>query len=280
MRPVFPAWLELAIAAAQVAAGVIRAQLADPAGLQVRTKRPKDFVTQVDLASERVIVDALLAAEPTHAVLGEEHAALHGDAGADHVWIVDPVDGTMNLVHGIPAYAVSIALAVRGRLEVGVVLDVPGDELFAAARGHGAWGLRGGAWRRLAVSACATLEAAVVATSAPRTADPDDAAAWQAFATVMRAAAAVRRGGSAALDLAWVAAGRYDACYDLGLAPWDVAAGALLVREAGGLVTGFGGDADILSIRETLAAGPFLHPVLCRILQPLAARGAAPAAVG
>ncbi len=276
MRPDFPPWLELAVAAAQSAASVIRAQLADPAGLQVRAKRPKDFVTQVDLASERVIVDALLAAEPTHAVLGEEHAALHGAAGADHVWIVDPVDGTMNLVHGIPAYAVSIALTVRGRLEVGVVLDVPGDELFAAARGQGAWALRGGVWRRLAVSACATLDAAVVATSAPRTADPDDAPAWQAFAAVMRGAAAVRRGGSAALDLAWVAAGRHDACYDLGLAPWDVAAGALLVREAGGLATTFAGGEDLLSIRETLAAGPGLHAEMCRILQPLAARGAAP----
>jgi myo-inositol-1(or 4)-monophosphatase len=280
VRPVFPPWLHLAIAAAQSAAGVICAQLADPAGLQVRTKRPKDFVTQVDLASERVIVDALLAAEPTHAVLGEEHAALHGAAGADHVWIVDPVDGTMNLVHGIPVYAVSIALAVRGCLEVGVVLDVPGEELFAAARGHGAWALRGGVWRPLVVTACATLDSAVVATSAPRTADPDDALAWQAFAAVMRGAAAVRRGGSAALDLAWVAAGRHDACYDLGLAPWDVAAGALLVREAGGLVTGFGGDADVLSIRETLAAGPFLHAVLCRILRPPATRGAAPAGTG
>ena len=280
MTPPMHPWLELAIDAAQCASGVIRMLVAGAADLQVRTKRPKDFVTKVDLASERVIVDALLAAEPTHAVLGEEHAALHGAAGADHVWIVDPVDGTMNLVHGIPAYAVSIALAVRGFLEVGVVLDVPGDELFAAARGHGAWALRGGVWRRLAVSPCATLDAAVVATSAPRTADPDDALAWQAFAAVMRGAAAVRRGGSAALDLAWVAAGRHDACYDLGLAPWDVAAGALLVREAGGLVTGFGGEAGVLSIRETLAAGPSLHAVLCRILQPLAARGAAPAGTG
>ncbi len=280
MTPVFPPWLELAIAAAQSAAGVIGTQLADPAGLQVRAKRPKDFVTQVDLASERVIVETLLEAEPTHAVLGEEHAGLHGAAGADHLWIVDPVDGTMNLVHGIPAYAVSIALAVRGRLEVGVVLDVPGDELFAAARGCGAWALRGGAWRRLRVSACATLDSAVVATSAPRTADPDDAPAWQAFGAVMRGAAAVRRGGSAALDLAWVAAGRHDACYDLGLAPWDVAAGALLVREAGGLATTLDGDDELLSIRETLAAGPSLHAVLCRILRPLAVRGAAPAASG
>ena len=116
----------------------------------------------------------------------------------------------------------------------------------------------------------------MVATSAPRTADPDDAPAWQAFAAVMRGAAAVRRGGSAALDLAWVAAGRHDACYDLGLAPWDVAAGALLVREAGGLATTFAGGEDLLSIRETLAAGPGLHAEMCRILQPLAARGAAP----
>lgn len=274
--PVMNPWLELALRAAHDAAALIREAAADPATLEVRLKRPNDFVTRVDVASEQLIVQTLLGAEPGHAVMGEEQAALHGNAQADHVWIVDPVDGTVNLIHGIPAYAVSIALAVRGRLEVGVVLDVQREEVFAAARGQGAWLGRGGAWRRLAVSACTEVSAAVVATSAPRTGDPDDPVAWARFARVMRAASAVRRGGSAALDLAWVAAGRHDACHDIGLAPWDVAAGALLVREAGGRVTTLGGSEDILSIRETLAAGPGLHAALCRILLP--AHGNPPAA--
>jgi len=271
--PPFPPtspWLALALRAAHAAAALIREAAADPAALEVRLKRPNDFVTRVDVASERLIVQTLLGAEPGHAVMGEEQAALHGNPQADHVWIVDPVDGTVNLIHGIPAYAVSIALAVGGRLEVGVVLDVQRGEVFAAARGQGAWLGRGGVWQRLAVSACADLGSAVVATSAPRTADPDDPVAWARFAEVMRAASAVRRGGSAALDLAWVAAGRHDAAYDLGLAPWDVAAGTLLVREAGGRVTTLEGGEDVLSIRETLAAGPGLHAALCRILSPAA----------
>jgi myo-inositol-1(or 4)-monophosphatase len=268
--PIPPAspWLALALRAAHAAAALIREAAADPATLEVRLKRPNDFVTRIDVASESLIVQTLLGAEPGHAVMGEEQAALHGNPQASHVWIVDPVDGTVNLIHGIPAYAVSIALAVRGRLEVGVVLDVQREEVFAAARGQGAWLGRGGPWQRMAVSACAEVGSAVVATSAPRTADPDDPVAWARFAGLMRQASAVRRGGSAALDLAWVAAGRHDAAYDLGLAPWDVAAGTLLVREAGGLVTTLDGDEDVLSIRETLAAGPGLHAALCRILSP------------
>lgn len=261
-------WPALALRAAHAAAALIREAAADPAALEVRLKRPNDFVTRVDVASERLIVQMLLGAEPSHAVMGEEQAALHGNPHADHLWIVDPVDGTVNLIHGIPAYAVSIALAVRGRLEVGVVLDVQREEVFAAVRGQGAWLGRGGAWQRLAVSACAEVSAAVVATSAPRTADPDDPVAWARFACLMRHASAVRRGGSAALDLAWVAAGRHDAAHDLGLAPWDVAAGTLLVREAGGRVTTLEGGEDVLSIRETLAASPGLHAALCRILSP------------
>lgn len=262
--------LALAMDAAQGAAEVIRRLAADPAGLEVRAKRPKDFVTRVDLASERVIVDTLLGSRPGHAVMSEEQAPLHGQAGSPHRWIVDPVDGTTNMIHGIPAYAVSLALTVHGRLEIGVVLDVPRDEWFVAERGRGSWCRQGNPdgkpWKSLTVSACQHLEDAVIATSAPGTSQPDDTRAWTAFAAVMRAAAAVRRSGSAALDLAWVAAGRFDASFDQGLAPWDVAAGALLIREAHGQVTTFDGGDEVLSMRETLAAGPALHPALCRIL--------------
>ena len=265
MRPETPE-LALALRTAQAAASTIRTLAADPAGFEVRAKQPRDFVTRIDLASERLIVDALLAACPDHAVLSEEQVPLHGRADATEVWIVDPVDGTTNLIHGIPAYAVSIALAVQGQLELGVVLDVTRDEAFVAQRGRGAWCVQGPDWKPLRVTSCHAMEAAVIASSAPRTADPDIEAAWRSFAAVMRQAAALRRLGSAALDLAWVAAGRFDACFDRGLAPWDVAAGALLVREAGGLATTLDGHDDILAIRETLAAGPALHAMLCRIL--------------
>jgi myo-inositol-1(or 4)-monophosphatase len=258
--------VQLALRAAREGAAVIRRMAADPSGFAVRTKQPRDFVTAVDFASERAVVDALLAQQPGDAVLSEEQGPLHGNPSSSRRWILDPVDGTTNLIHGLPAYAVSLALAVEGRLEVGVVHDVPHDEVFVAERGRGAWRLQAGQWHRLRVTPQDNLAAAVVATSAPRTSDPDVPFAWRPFAEVMRQAAAVRRLGSAALDLAWVAAGRLDACFDRGLAPWDVAAGALLVREAGGRVTTFDRQDDVLAIRETLAAGAPLHATLCRIL--------------
>jgi myo-inositol-1(or 4)-monophosphatase len=257
--------LELAVRAAQAAARVIQAAAADPAALEVRAKRPNDFVTQVDLASEAVIVRTLLEACPDHAVRGEESAAPHGRADADHVWIVDPLDGTNNFIHGYPAYAVSIALHVRGRTELGVVLDAVRGECFTAVRGQGAW-LDG---RRLAVSTRATPGEAVVATSCPYRPGPDFETSMRMLGTVMARVSAVRRLGSAALDLAWCAAGRSDAQFDRGLAPWDVAAGALLVQEAGGWVTTFSGGADFVEARECLAANPTLHAALREILQPL-----------
>lgn len=260
--------LDVAKAAAKGAADIISAAAADPSSHEVREKSPKDFVTQVDVASEKSIAHTLLRAFPDHAMLGEESAGLQGRPGADHVWIVDPLDGTTNFIHGYPAYAVSIALAVRGRVELGVVLDVVHGELFEAVRGEGAF-CNG---RQLEVSRRSRLSESVVATSCPPHAAPSFAVAMQMLSEVMQRAGAIRRSGSAALDLAWVAAGRCDACFDLGLNAWDVAAGALLVTEAGGRVSTFGDGPEFLDRRECLAANPSLHAELAAILLPFASR--------
>ena len=262
--------LDTAVAAARAAAGVIRAAAVDPGSIEVRAKQPGDFVTQVDLASERAIVQTLLAAHPSHAVRSEESVHAHGTPGADHVWIVDPLDGTTNFIHGYPAYAVSIALAVRGRVDIGVVLDVVRGDVFHALRG-------GGAFRnaqRLAVAQRSALKEAVVATSCPPRAGAGFERSMQLLGAVLQHAHAIRRSGSAALDLAWVAAGQCDAQFDLGLNAWDVAAGGLLVAEAGGTVTDFSGNTDFIERRECLAANPALHAELHAILAPFAARAA------
>lgn len=258
--------LDLAVRAARAAAAMVRRAAENPDALEVRAKRPNDFVTQVDVASERVIVDTLLAACPGHAVRSEESGEPHGTPGADHEWIVDPIDGTNNFIHGYPNVAVSIALAVRGRVEVGVVLDVTRDELFSAVRGRGAWL---GA-RRLAVSRRATLAEAMVANTVPVRPGLPFERHMAMIATVIGQVSALRRSGSAAIDLAWVAAGRCDAMFDRGLNAWDVAAGALLIEEAGGVVSTFTGGADFVEARECLAANPALHAQLARILQPFA----------
>ena len=258
------AWLEAAVAAARAAAAVIRTAAADPGSIEVRAKQPGDFVTQVDLASEQAIVQTLLGTFPSHAVRSEESAQAHGAKDADHVWIVDPLDGTTNFIHGYPAYAVSIALAVRGRVEVGVVLDVVRGDIFHALRGAGAFRNA----QPIAVATRAALQDAVVATSCPPRAGAGFERSMQLLGAVLQRAHAIRRSGSAALDLAWVAAGWCDAQFDLGLNAWDVAAGGLLVAEAGGTVSDFSGDADFLEQRECLAANPALHAELHAILAP------------
>jgi myo-inositol-1(or 4)-monophosphatase len=258
--------LDLAVRAARSAAAVIRQAAASPDALEVRAKRPNDFVTQVDLASERVIVDTLLAACPHPAVRCELSGAPHATPGADHEWIVDPIDGTNNFIHGYPNYAVSIALAVRGQVEVGVVLDVTRDELFSAVRGQGAW--LGS--RRLAVSRRETLAESMVANTVPVRPGLAFERHMAMIATLIGEVSALRRSGSAAIDLAWVAAGRCDAMFDRGLNAWDVAAGALLIQEAGGVVSTFTGGADFVEARECLAGNPALHAALARILRPFA----------
>lgn len=262
-RPLDPL-LELALAAAQAAGRLIRAAATDPAALQIRAKRPNDFVTQVDVACEQAIVQTLLGRYPGHAVRGEEAAQPHGNAASEHVWIVDPLDGTNNFIHGYPAYSVSIALAVRGQITQAVVLDAVHGDAFNASLGSGCFCND----RPVRVSNRATLPEALVGTSCPFQPGPEHARSMQMFSEVMAGAAGIRRSGSAALDMAWVAAGYCDAFFDVGLRAWDVAAGSLLITEAGGRVGNFRGAPDFLETQECMAGNQDLFAALGAVLAP------------
>lgn len=263
--------IEAAVAAAHAAGALIRTAAADLGSLQVRQKRPNDFVTAVDLASEQAIVQTLLSAFPSHAVRGEESQQLHGAHDADHIWIVDPLDGTNNFIHGYPAYSVSIALTVRGRIEHAVVFDVNSGDVFHASLGSGAYCNA----RQLYVGKRSTLQESLLATSCPYRPGPGFGRSMQMLGDVMERVAGIRRSGSAALDLAWVAAGHCDGFFDLGLKAWDVAAGTLLVTEAGGRVGDFCGGPDCLETQECMAGNPEVFAALGAVLQPYSRLGIA-----
>ena len=231
---------------------------ADPA--RWTSKGRHDFVTDVDREAERLIGEVLLANADEARMVGEE---LSPDGGLDGlVWLVDPLDGTTNFLHGYPAWSVSIAAARDGVLQAGLVFDVPRDRLYSATLGGGAWD----GTRRLEVSAITEPEHALIGTGFPFK-HLDRLEAYQRqFATVMRSTSGVRRAGSAALDLADVAAGRFDGFWELMLAPWDIAAGILLVREAGGKVTDFAGK-DIGPAHSGIVAGnPRIHEFLMGVV--------------
>jgi myo-inositol-1(or 4)-monophosphatase len=225
--------------------------------VKVARKQRNDFVTEVDRASEAAIIGALRQAYPDHAFLGEETGHTQGATKAspqeaENVWIIDPLDGTTNFIHGLPQYCVSIALMQKGVVTQAVVYDPNRDELYTASKGRGAY-LND---RRIRVAQRARLDEALVGTGFPyrRLDDLDRYLAM--FKAVSEKAAGLRRPGAAALDLAYVAAGRYDAFFEIGLMPWDVAAGSLLVTEAGGLVGDLRGEADYLFSEQVLAATP------------------------
>ncbi|HEX9727812.1 MAG TPA: inositol monophosphatase family protein [Gemmatimonadales bacterium] len=255
--------LHIATRAADLAAAFIRRvpRPRDPASWD--RKAPRDFVTEVDREAERLIAEALLKAVPDSVVVGEEltpHAV-----PADVQWIVDPLDGTTNYLHDYPAYAVSIAAAVSGELEAGVVVDVVRDVTYSAARGRGA-AVDG---RPIVVSTEAVLANALIGTGFPfkQPALSSLDTYLRQFARVLRATSGIRRAGSAALDLAHVAEGRFDGFWELWLAPWDVAAGTLLVREAGGVVTDLAGQPAGVGAGPIVAGNPRIHELLREILQ-------------
>jgi len=255
----------LAAAAARHAADWIRtaAPPGDPAGWD--EKGHHDFVTEVDRTAEAMIAEYLARRAPGSRVVGEE---LHPDVVTGGlVWIVDPLDGTTNFLHGYPQYAVSVAAAVDGRLEAGAIVHVPSGVTCQAGRGSGAW--REGS--RLSVSAIRRPAHALVGTGFPFK-HLDRMAAYRGqFEAVMRATSGVRRAGSAALDLADVAAGRFDAFWELMLAPWDIAAGVVLVREAGGVVTDLEGGDPGLRHTGIVAGNPWMHEWLLTVAAGLGA---------
>lgn len=265
-------FLITAMSAARSAGEVITRAASEPGLLQIRQKQPNDFVTQIDLASEKIIVQTLLDAFPDHCVRSEESSQNHGTLGSDFEWIVDPLDGTANFIHGYPAYAVSIALAVRGQVEHGVVLDVTNGNLFYASSGQGAYLqiAQTEPPQRLHVATRPGLDGALLATSCPYRPGPSFASSLRMLGEVMLRVAGIRRSGSAALDLAWTAAGYCDGCFDRGLNAWDVAAGSLLVTEAGGQVGNFRAGADFLERRECVAGNPAVFSALSAVLGPFA----------
>lgn len=278
--------LNVAIKAARAAGAIINRAALDVEAVRVSQKQVNDFVTEIDHASENVIIDTLLSAYPRHGIHAEESGRAHGNPDADHVWIIDPLDGTTNFIHGFPVYCVSIALSVRGRIEQAVVYDPTRNDLFTATRGRGAYMND----RRMRVSRRSRLSDCLIATGFPFRKGDDFKTYLQMMADVMKRTAGLRRPGAAALDLAYVAAGFTDGFFETGLKPWDVAAGSLLVTEAGGLVGNFTGEADHLTPQECLAANPRVYAQLVALLrgysraQPTGtastARPAAPLATG
>jgi myo-inositol-1(or 4)-monophosphatase len=252
--------LHLAKLAAERAGGYLRGveRPADP-GAWTR-KGGRDFVTEVDRTAERLIADVLLAAEPGSRIVGEE---LSPDVVREGlVWIVDPLDGTTNFLHGFPSYAVSIAAAVDGELQAAVVVQVSRQEYFTAARGSGAW--QGD--RRLTVSAIADPAFALIGTGFPFKDTSSLGDYLSQFARVAAQTSGIRRPGSAALDLADVAAGRFDGFWEQRLSAWDLAAGVLLVREAGGVVTDYSGRTIGAEHSSVVAGNPAIHAWLLQIV--------------
>jgi len=239
--------------------------------LQVSVKGPGDFVSTADLRAERMLKTELMRARPGYALLFEEGGATEG-TDPHHRWIVDPLDGTTNFLHGIPHFAISIALERDDEIIAGIVYEPTRDEMFWAEKGVGAY-LND---RRLRVSARRQLGDALIATGIPFGGRGDQPAYFQTLARVAAATSGVRRFGAAALDLAYVAAGRYDGYWEMGLSPWDIAAGLLLVREAGGFVSDLSGGQAMMTKGDVLAANGHLHLPLAALIKE--AMRAAPAA--
>jgi myo-inositol-1(or 4)-monophosphatase len=249
--------LNIAVRAARRAGSVINRAALDPGALQVRSKRANDYVTEIDKAAEAAIIDVVRKAYPDHAILAEESGALDSEK-RDYRWIIDPLDGTTNFIHGFPQYCVSIGIEHRGALAHAVVYDPVTNELFTASKGRGAF-LND---RRIRVSKVAKIEEALVGTGFPFKELTRLDLYMRQLRFFMSKSSGVRRAGAAALDLAYVACGRLDAFWELGLSPWDMAAGALLIQEAGGLVGGLTGEQDFLESGDIVASAPKIFPAM------------------
>lgn len=258
--------LNIGIRAARAAGKVITQNMDRFDPLSIEKKQRNDFVTEIDRKAEAEIVSTLRRSYPDHAFLCEE-SGLIGNETAEYRWIIDPLDGTTNFIHGMPHFSVSIALTQNNRLFQAVVYDPMRQELFTAGKGEGAF-LDG---KRLRVSSTPLMENALLCTGFPYR-DGQDLDFYQRTSRhFTEKAGGIRRLGSAALDLAYVAAGRADGCWLTGLQSWDVAAGGLIVREAGGLLNDFDGGDDWLSKGEVVAASPKIHHQMLEIMKPLSA---------
>ena len=259
--------LGIAVKAARRAGNIINRGARELDLLTITSKGPKDFVSEVDREAERIIVETLLASYPDHAILAEEGTAKGDNADAENVWIIDPLDGTTNFLHGFPQYCVSIALAQRGVVTQGVVYDPVRNDLFTATRGRGAF-LND---RRIRVSRRQHLRDCLIGTGFPFRDGSYLDTYLRMMKTMIEQTAGLRRPGAAALDLAYVAAGFYDGFWEVGLNAWDVAAGSLLIQEAGGLIGDLAGDSDFLHGGQVIAATPKVFAQMVTALSPFRA---------
>jgi myo-inositol-1(or 4)-monophosphatase len=259
------ALVNVMVAAARKAGRSLKRDFGEIEHLQVSLKGPANFVTAADHRAEEVLCNELAKARPGYGFVGEE-GNLHEGSDKSHRWIVDPLDGTTNFLHGIPHFAISIALEREGTIVAGVIYNPANDELFVAERGKGAF-LND---QRLRVAARRRLADAVIACGLPHLGRGDLALFRAEFAAVHEKVAGLRRFGAAALDLAWVAAGRLDAYWERDLSPWDMAAGLLLVREAGGFVTDLDGGDAMFAKASIIAGNEAMHGALLNLFRQVA----------
>ena len=255
--------LNIAVRAARAAGEIIVRSMDRVDLLNITTKSRNDFVSEVDRQAEYEIANILQRAYPSHAIMGEEHGE-QGVAGSDYVWVIDPLDGTTNFLHGFHQFAVSIALFHRGKVDRGVVYDPVKQELFTAQRGAGAT-LNN---RRLRVTKQNGLSGALLGTGIPFKDQSYIDPYLGMLKSLLKDAAGIRRAGSAALDLAYVAAGRFDGFWEIGLEKWDMAAGVLLIQEAGGIVSDLEGGDRYFETGAIVCANPKLHAPMLELIQP------------
>ncbi len=255
--------VNIAIEAARKAGQIILRAVDRLDLVKVQEKGHNNFVTNVDQHAEAIIVDTIKKSYPSHSILAEESGYQEGSEKED-CWIIDPIDGTTNFMHGFPHFAVSIGIRYQDKIEHGVIYDPVRDEIFSATRGRGAR-LNN---KRIRVTREHQIEKCLIGTGFPnRDHDPKLNFFLSSFATIYPKAAGLRRAGSAALDLAYVACGRLDGYWELGLSPWDMAAGSLIIREAGGLVSDFQGESQFLESGQIVAGSPKIYAALLTILQ-------------
>ncbi|MCK5889947.1 MAG: inositol monophosphatase [Methylococcales bacterium] len=253
--------LNIAIRAARIAGDIIQRSSDKSSQLTIGKKSKNDFVTEVDLMAEDAIINVIKKAYPDHSILAEESGET---AGNEYVWVVDPLDGTTNFLHGYPQYAVSIALKNKGKTEVGVVYDPLRDELFTAEKGGGAM-LNN---RRIRVSSQIKLETALLGTGFPFKYPQHLDTYLNMFRDLTIKTAGIRRAGSAALDLAYLATGRLDGFWEIGLKEWDLAAGVLLVQEAGGVATDFSFNDKYSQSGNIVAGNTKMHQAIYKTIEP------------
>lgn len=265
-RTVYAAMLQTAVDAAREAGAFLRERVGTVRSIETKQGEERNLVSEIDRRSEGMIIRRIHAAYPGHGILAEESG---GSGTSEFTWVIDPLDGTTNFLHGLPIFCVTIGVQHREEVVAGVVYDPNADELYTAERGHGAQ-LNG---RPIRVSKAPDLLRSLLVTGFPYDIARNPDHAVEHFVNFLMAARGIRRLGSAALDLAYLAAGRFDGFWEVNLHPWDMAAGTLLVREAGGTVTGFAGEPHAITMKQIAASNGLIHEEMLAVLKnPAGAR--------